>query len=87
MGDSGMLLLLEREKFSYKKLLDFVHNRGNPAIYSLVQSGLSYLDSRVEFWQQQQPMYARKRERELRKWKPAAQRNQKPKKKSYPFPL
>ncbi|XP_065834285.1 outer dynein arm-docking complex subunit 4-like [Oscarella lobularis] len=61
---------------------DFVHNRGNPAIYSLVQSGLSYLDSRVEFWQQQQPMYARKRERELRKWKPAAQRNQKPKKKS-----
>eukprot|EP00118_Oscarella_pearsei_P004650 m.20179 g.20179 ORF g.20179 m.20179 type:complete len:532 (+) comp27985_c0_seq1:33-1628(+) len=61
---------------------DFVHKQGDPAIYGLVQSGLSYLDSRVEFWQQQQPLYARKRERELRKWKPAAQRNPRGKKKT-----
>eukprot|EP00118_Oscarella_pearsei_P004651 m.20180 g.20180 ORF g.20180 m.20180 type:complete len:308 (+) comp27985_c0_seq2:33-956(+) len=64
---------------------DFVHKQGDPAIYGLVQSGLSYLDSRVEFWQQQQPLYARKRERELRKWKPAAQRNPRGKKKTYPL--
>ena len=34
----------------------------------LVQEGLSYLDSRTEFWRQQKPMYARKREKELKKW-------------------
>jgi tetratricopeptide (TPR) repeat protein len=62
---------------------DFVHGHRNPAVYELVHSGLNYLDSRSEFWQQQQPMYARKRERELRKWKPA---ERKPKKKEGPDP-
>ena len=37
-------------------------------ISALVQEGLSYLDSRTEFWRQQKPMYARKREKELKKW-------------------
>jgi hypothetical protein len=32
-------------------------------IYDLVNEGLHYLDTRTEFWQQQKPMYARRRER------------------------
>ncbi len=36
----------------------------------LVQDGISYLDSRTEFWRQQKPIYARKREKELKKWHP-----------------
>ena len=35
-----------------------------------IHSELEYLDSRVEFWRQQKPMYARKREKELKKVKP-----------------
>ncbi|XP_071481076.1 outer dynein arm-docking complex subunit 4-like [Diadema antillarum] len=33
-------------------------------IYDLVNEGLQYLDTRTEFWRQQKPMYARKREKE-----------------------
>ena len=32
-------------------------------IYNLVRDGLTYLDTRTEFWRQQKPMYARKRDR------------------------
>ncbi|NWR63368.1 TTC25 protein, partial [Bucorvus abyssinicus] len=47
-------------------------------VADLVLSGISYLDTRSEFWQQQKPIYARVRERRLRqqqwlrdkKWKP-----------------
>ena len=35
-----------------------------------IHSELEYLDGRVEFWRQQKPMYARKREKELKKVKP-----------------
>lgn len=35
-----------------------------------IHSELEYLDSRVEFWRQQKPMYARRREKELKKIKP-----------------
>ena len=35
-----------------------------------IHSELEYLDGRVEFWRQQKPMYARKREKELKKIKP-----------------
>lgn len=40
---------------------DFVNNP-NDRIYSLVSDGLKYLDTRIEFWRQQKPMYARKKE-------------------------
>lgn len=43
---------------------------GGMSIYDLVTSGISYLDTRTEFWRQQKPMYARKRDRALmnQKW-------------------
>ncbi|XP_070570630.1 outer dynein arm-docking complex subunit 4-like isoform X2 [Ptychodera flava] len=34
------------------------------AIYDLVSDGLNYLDTRTEFWRQQKPMYARKRDKQ-----------------------
>jgi len=36
-----------------------------------VEEALSYLDSRTEFWRQQKPMYTRKREKEMKKYKPS----------------
>ena len=47
-------------------------------IYSLVEEGLAYLDSRTEFWRQQKPMYARKREKEMKKWHRSPTRPQAP---------
>jgi len=43
---------------------------GGMSIYDLVMSGINYLDTRTEFWRQQKPMYARKRDRLLmqQKW-------------------
>ena len=40
-------------------------------IKELIYSGLNYLDTRTDFWQQHKPIYARKRDRELmqQKWK------------------
>ncbi|XP_065605159.1 outer dynein arm-docking complex subunit 4 [Cyrtonyx montezumae] len=35
-------------------------------VEDMVLSGIAYLDTRAEFWQQQKPIYARVRERELR---------------------
>jgi len=45
-------------------------SQGGMNIYDLVLSGIQYLDTRTEFWRQQKPMYARKRDRLLlqRKW-------------------
>lgn len=39
-------------------------------IYDLVLSGIQYLDTRSEFWRQQKPLYARKRDKLMmqRKW-------------------
>lgn len=39
-------------------------------IYDIVLSGIQYLDTRSEFWRQQRPIYAQKRDREMlqRKW-------------------
>lgn len=39
---------------------DFIHGNSSKPIYDLVQDGLSYLDTRIEFWRQQEPLYARK---------------------------
>ena len=41
-------------------------------IYHTVEGALSYLDARTEFWRQQKPMYARKREKEQKKYRPSA---------------
>jgi hypothetical protein len=41
------------------------------SIYKEVEDALIYLDSRTEFWRQQKPMYARKREKELKRYKPS----------------
>ncbi len=45
--------------------------RKDRAIYNTIEDALIYLDSRTEFWRQQKPMYARKREKELKRFKPA----------------
>ncbi|KFV94089.1 Tetratricopeptide repeat protein 25, partial [Eurypyga helias] len=46
-------------------------------VADLVLSGISYLDTRSEFWQQQKPIYARVRERKLRqqRWSRDKKRN------------
>ncbi|KAM6368660.1 outer dynein arm-docking complex subunit 4 [Pluvialis apricaria] len=47
-------------------------------VADLVLSGISYLDKRSEFWQQQKPIYARVRERKLRQQKWIRNKKQKP---------
>lgn len=54
-----------------------IGNKDN-SIYTLIDEGISYLDTRAEFWRQQKPMYTRKREKILRRWKPAPTRPQNP---------
>ena len=49
-------------------------NGGDRSLYTTVDEALGYLDARTEFWRQQKPMYARKRERELKKYRPAPTR-------------
>ncbi|NXW59123.1 TTC25 protein, partial [Eurystomus gularis] len=47
-------------------------------VADLVLSGISYLDARSEFWQQQKPIYARVRERKLRQQRWIRGEKQKP---------
>ncbi|NXY78237.1 TTC25 protein, partial [Glareola pratincola] len=47
-------------------------------VADLVLSGISYLDARSEFWQQQKPIYARVRERKLRQQRWIRDKKQKP---------
>ncbi|XP_064030389.1 outer dynein arm-docking complex subunit 4 isoform X2 [Pogoniulus pusillus] len=47
-------------------------------VAELVLGGISYLESRSEFWQQQKPIYARLRERQLRRQSWARGRTRKP---------
>ena len=56
---------------------------GDRSLYTTVDEALGYLDARTEFWRQQKPMYARKRERELKKYRPAPTR---PRSKGVPRP-
>ena len=48
-------------------------------IHSLILSGLNYLDTRTDFWQQHKPIYARKRDRLLmqQKWNQASSKDPK----------
>ncbi|NXP03827.1 TTC25 protein, partial [Thinocorus orbignyianus] len=47
-------------------------------VSELVLGGISYLDARGDFWQQQKPIYARLKERKLRKQKWMRDKKQKP---------
>ncbi|NXJ96908.1 TTC25 protein, partial [Corythaixoides concolor] len=47
-------------------------------VADLVLSGISYLDTRSEFWQQQKPIYARVRERQLRQQRWIRDKKEKP---------
>ncbi|PKU29141.1 tetratricopeptide repeat protein hypothetical protein [Limosa lapponica baueri] len=47
-------------------------------VSDLVLGGISYLDTRSEFWQQQKPIYARVKERKLRKQRWIRDKKQKP---------
>lgn len=56
---------------TFPHYLDLVKgSAGGVSIYDLVTSGINYLDTRTDFWRQQKPMYARKRDRQLmqQKW-------------------
>ena len=44
----------------YTCFLDFIHGKSANYYQILVQEGLTYLDTRIEFWRQQEPLYARK---------------------------
>jgi len=63
--------------FLMKLLEDEELMKGNVSngmnIHSLILSGLNYLDTRTDFWQQHKPIYARKRDRLLmqQKWNQA----------------
>ncbi|XP_062451760.1 outer dynein arm-docking complex subunit 4 [Rhea pennata] len=47
-------------------------------VKDLVLSGITYLDTRTEFWQQQKPIYARVRERKLRQQRWIRDKKRKP---------
>ncbi|EDO42886.1 predicted protein, partial [Nematostella vectensis] len=57
------------DKEYLEKLLNddnFIHGHAcskDNQIYELVSGGLNYLESRTEFWRQQKPLYARKKEK------------------------
>lgn len=63
--------LLYSSSLPYPPLpLDLALGRSDNVVDDRIHSELEYLDGRVEFWRQQKPMYARKREKELKKVKP-----------------
>ena len=50
--------------------LDFIQGNNDSIIHGLISGGINYLDSRTEFWRQQKPLYARKKEKPLHRPKP-----------------
>ena len=56
--------------YQQQKLTGLELQKKDKSIYNTVEEALSYLDQRTEFWRQQKPMYTRKREKELKKYKP-----------------
>eukprot|EP01137_Pigoraptor_chileana_P005691 Opistho-2@49090 len=59
--------LYEDREYLEELMLDeeFV-KRSSENMYDLVSGGISYLDTRTEFWRQQKPLYARKTERRIK---------------------
>lgn len=47
-------------------MLDFINHEANQKVHDLVQDGISYLDTRTEFWRQQKPLYARKKDKPVK---------------------
>ena len=43
----------------------FIQGNNHGTIHGLISGGISYLDTRTEFWRQQKPLYARKKEKPL----------------------
>lgn len=50
------------------------HGSSSKQIYDLVQEGLDYLHTRIEFWRQQEPLYARKNKKIPPKKQPQQQK-------------
>ncbi|XP_065052220.1 outer dynein arm-docking complex subunit 4-like isoform X2 [Rhopilema esculentum] len=42
---------------------DFIKSESNKKIHELVEDGLTYLNKRTDFWRQQKPLYARKKDK------------------------
>ncbi|XP_059176254.1 outer dynein arm-docking complex subunit 4-like isoform X2 [Physella acuta] len=66
---------LYKDKEYLEKLFDCLSNNGNQTddyIKGRACDGLEYLNSRSDFWRQQKPMYARKREKQSRSAKGSA---------------
>ena len=57
-------------------LLDFINGESNKKVRELVQDGLTYLDKRADFWRQQKPLYARKKDKQSKEAKKYATRDQ-----------
>lgn len=56
------VIRLKIEKRMRKNLFSAVtkaNTKSGDAIYQLASDGLDYLDSRTDFWRQQEPLYAR----------------------------
>ena len=43
-------------------MLGFINGESNRRVRELVQDGLTYLNKRTDFWRQQKPLYARKKD-------------------------
>lgn len=61
------ILYINYTRETYKKdfsltILDYIKSHSSKPVYELVQGGLTYLDTRTEFWRQQKPLYARKKD-------------------------
>lgn len=54
------MVIYAKHDLLFPFFLDFIHGNSSKPIYDLVQEGLNYLDTRIDFWRQQEPLYARK---------------------------
>lgn len=61
-ADRAFLEQLLKEEDAKEK-----RTKAGEAIHKLLLDGLNYLDTRTDFWRQQKPMYARKRDREMQR--------------------
>jgi len=70
---------LYADKEYLEKLMEdsnFINGESNKKVRELVQDGLTYLDKRADFWRQQKPLYARKKDKQSKEAKKYATRDQ-----------
>ena len=60
-GDDGICITVFIYLFTF--ILADAKSQQEKSIRDLATEGLDYLDTRTDFWRQQKPMYARKRDR------------------------